>query len=459
MALLLFMVACQVLCAIVFACGGAIYPWIAIVAFVTAVAYAWRYGGVRASALVVATIAASLIPGMVTTDISYDSIAYHKPIVEQLLAGWNPFYHPDRLPFADVGMSLFISHYCKGIEIIGACIASSTGTLEACRAVNILLPAATALAALGAAPIVDARLSGSRSYIVAFGIVTCPLILYQFMSFYNDIALYCEFTIMGCAIALIATRSATKTGWGMLIAASVLAASSKFNHLMDASAVWILFIAVMAVYHGCKSAVKSLCAGLILLSISVTFLNFNPYVINTRDHADPFYPLMTQLQSGEVDNVLDGNVPEAFEGNNRLVAFAKANLSVCDGEWSNIRPWGLIDHPTAAQLICSLKSYDSRALGFGPLFLPLLLAALLLLVSIRAPWWAWSWVALCAFLTFIFPVGWWARFAPFFWTVIPLSLAVAWIKPQSKMSSFLIVFIAAALIANFTIYAIVKVAF
>lgn len=107
---------------------------------------------------------------------------------------------------------------------------------------------------------------------------------------------------------------------------------------------------------------------------------------------------------------MEGNTPEFLKGHDRFTMFLMSQLSLDDV------PWGLLKG-AGMPYFFGVPQVDARVMGFGPLFLPLLLLGILLIATSRRQRAGWIVTALCVAATFVFAQGWWARYAPFLWGV------------------------------------------
>lgn len=425
--LTLFLTLPPLLAALTFTGGGRVGVWMMPLALLLALGLAYREGRIKASMLTLSVIAGALLLAAVSHDPSFDSTAYHIPAINQFLAGWNPFFSPDTLPLPDPYGGLWVSHYAKAHEIIGATIASALGSVEAAKCVNAILACAAWLLLAGSMTLTVREITVRRAIVIATVAMVCPVVLCQLRTFYNDSMVYGELAMMLSAFMLLRFRP--RLALMLLAAATILAAGSKFTHLYYCTVAWG-FMAVRVWW--CRGFRRGLSFGLFGVAvgvIAVGVINFNPYVTNIIDHGDIAYPLM----SGQ--DIMSYNTPPQFLTADRFTSFAMAQLSTGagsgDADFTVIHPWGLL-HPAGVEEIAVSVTTAPRVLGFGLLFAPGVILAVALMLVCRAPGAAWWTAGAIILMTFSFQQCWWARYAPMAWGLIPLAVAASWVEPRNS---------------------------
>ena len=116
-------------------------------------------------------------------------------------------------------------------------------------------------------------------------------------------------------------------------------------------------------------------------------------------------------------------------GLDRITAFLKAQLSTPDTEW------GVVLLEINPQWL-AWPSYDARILGFGILFIPIILVSFLLMWQSKAQTWAWVAIALTMLPILFFAQSWWARYVPMPWAVGGLALLASYCS-KAKKAKFL----------------------
>ena len=254
------------------------------------------------------SIGAILIATLIETfvyDVSYDGNAYHQPIIYALANGWNPIYEHHNAVISDAwNMNIWIDHYCKGAETMAASFLAITGNIESGKAVNLLTPIALFLI------LYDffkerfvIQLSKRKRLLYSLGIAFSMVMVGQITSYYIDYIGYFIFVLALLGVYdIVDTKGNEKVGYWMLVCGIMIAASVKFNMLFWAGYVVACGLIVMLVRRNYKNALRLALVSASMAILSVAVLSYNPFVTNTMDHANPFYPLFEK-------NILAGDSP------------------------------------------------------------------------------------------------------------------------------------------------------
>lgn len=402
---LLFFLVNFLLCTAALTVGAILQPWIFPASMLSVVVY----GLVRKKTLIVllffGIFIVSLLLGYFTFDTTFDSISYHKPTIQALASNWNPIYSHRN----DLG--LWTLHYARGLELQASSIVTSGLGLETSKGINFMFFFATSALAFVALKKSFMMLSLRQIFIVVFVLMSNPVVLSQLFTFYNDAYLYME-TISMIALFIIWRKDCENRGIYdiMLLSVTIIAVNTKFTHLFFGCLLWGGYWLYLWCFKDYKLLKRSFLVGGCALLVGIGFIGFNPYITNFINSGDPFYPLL----SNTVD-IMSGNTPEIFINDNRILAFVKAQLS------SETQAWSILT--TNITLEDVLKpSADSRTLGFGLLFAPLLICSITLMMMTRPGKELWIAFSLSLVPLCFFEQSWWARYIPFPWIIIAISI-------------------------------------
>lgn len=368
--------------------------WIVPVAVMSASATViWSFGFSRRKLCVVALTLAviALAAGLCSllTDQSYDGNAYHGETIGRLLDGWNPLYESADTP------TIWVNCYAKVLEILEASVAAMTGNMESGKVVNLILAGAAVLLLGGSLRMAFPAQPKRNIVIVTILFGANPVLITQLFTFYNDYALYCCMLIVGAGML-----QAYCLGWSRLwvvvsFVATMIGMGTKFTHGFYLGIEWCAFIILLLVSHrSAKSIWHSMAIAAAGAVIGLCVAGFHPYVTNMQRFGHPLYPLMGDSPK----DIMSVNTPKEFQKSGRIVNFAKSVTMVKRG------------------------TYDQRHGGFGPFMAPMLILALVFLVAARREWQA-IYVSCWLFVSvFCFEQTWWARYNPYLWAIIPVSV-------------------------------------
>ncbi len=334
-------------------------------------------------------------------DSAYDSYGYHNNIIVMITKGWNPAY---AIPWDN---SLWSRHYGKGLEMMQAVILAFTGNLQSTKCVNFLFLIATASLSWFIMGKVFPNVSSKWKNIIVIMIVANPVVISQLTTSYNDYALWLETVIVACSLLLIWNESKSVAPYILLCMVLVIGINTKFTHFYYLG-IECLFFAIWCI---CKKKYFILLPGVAsvvsAILIGTLIVGFNPYVLNTVGHGNPFYPLI----GGNVD-IMSENTPSIYEGGNRFINLVKSLLSIGDSEW------GYFTGKFTGEDVLRTYSTDARINGFGIVMAPLLILGLIMMVINKASRRWWIVYLFFLFLAFSFDQAWWARYVPFLWALV-----------------------------------------
>ncbi len=330
------------------------------------------------------------------SDFSFDGNAYHQEIMAMLMQGWVPLegYH------GKYEALIFSLHYTQGFEMSEACIAMTFGSIETGKALNFIFFGAMAAITYG---VVIRLVPKSRLNAVLITALTAlnPVVLGQIATFYIDYALYdfLVLSLLSVAMAFSAPYAPQRRAWwGLYFLIILMSVGSKFNFAFY-QALFGIILLIWCLATKQKERAWTVLDVSGIAAITALLLCIHPYITNWIDYGHPLYPLMGK---NPVD-IMTYNTPEEFLGRNRFINFI-ASLAG-------------FEHPT----------YDARIGGFGPLIIPMLLLCLWPLIKYRTriPGYIKLIILLILAGCFIFDTGWWARYVPYFWGIIPLTAFAA----------------------------------
>lgn len=341
-------------------------------------------------------------------DPTADSMGYHYDMVVMMADGWNPFTaNPPN-------GSLWAKHYAKLLETAGAAVLAFTGNLQSVKCINLVFAGAALAVMWHALTIALPRVSKKWRIMLVIMAACNPVLIAQSFSAYNDYCIWIETVLLVSTFMLLWHDESDTFAYIVLFMTVAIGANTKFTHFFYLGleclffAGWCLYFKRYRLF---KSGFLAVISGVI---IGVFVMGYNPYVLNTVNHANPVYP----LGSDAVD-IMTGNTPAIFHEGNRLTNFAKSLMS------AERCPWGVVN--ADMRLSSAVRSYsnDARVNGFGIFMLPMLIIGLVLMIINRPPvrWWVLylSIFAMCL----CFEQSWWARYIPFLWLALLLPVVIS----------------------------------
>ena len=358
-------------------------------------------------------IAASVAIAAFMYDSAYDSIYYHKQFVYDLAHGWNPVreidYTPERI--------WWIHHYGKFMELSGAAIYMLTGVLETASAANTIFAAATSLILYSLLRQLYPQWLTRRRAAVAVGVLMCnPVVAVQLFSFYNDLEVYCGVCVMAASFALLLDPRSEgrelmrRVCKGLIVCLTIILINVKFTHILYAALVWIGAGWVMLRRGERARFLRALIGGICVFAIGMFLIGYHPYVTNQLYFGNMFFPMLGSDQ----DFISVSARSPALQGHCRVVQFVMAHLSQGSSAWSVLLDPADMANWSMPRGACTL--------GFGPLFLFLLvLSGILIALSGPEKWMIWL-LVLALGASFITPINWVARYSPFAWAIAGIAV-------------------------------------
>lgn len=374
-------------------------------------------------------------------DVSYDGQAYQQEAIIQIANGWNPYRG---IPVEGYVHDLWINHLPKGSWVLSASFYKVTGFIETAKVFNFALLVSSCFITIGTLY----RLIPKQKAIVLITsllLAANPVVLVQLTSFYTDGQVYSLLLIIFCLSVLLYKEFRI---WElvMLCLSLLLLVNINFTALLYAIVVMVGFVIIL--FIGKKINLAKKIAGPIIatLIIGVFVVGYNPYVTNTIETGQPFYPV-----SG--DNAIDivtSNSPANFIDSNPIKNLARSLLSKSDNQ---LTPSAVkIPFTVEKSEIQSFISPDVRVGGFGPLFggtilLGFLVFLILLIQDRKLVWYILLPVIPLLLSILITSESWWARNTPQIW-IFPLLVTLVAFLSKKKTPSILGVVILACLLIN-----------
>ncbi|EDM38243.1 hypothetical protein PBAL39_01472 [Pedobacter sp. BAL39] len=399
-------------------------PWQFPFAFLLSSATFFYFGkasrniAIKAVLISISIIIASILCSLYFYDVSYDGQSYHMEGIYQLKNGWNPVKAllPD-----SVNMAIYINHYAKGVELPQSAIYSMINKIEAGKATNLIILAATFCLTLSCLLSFD-KLPTRKSILIGFIACFNPVTVNQLISTYVDGQLSLILICFLVTILLI-TRNANPTNLMLLSVVIIIAGNIKFTSLVYIvlfSAAFLLWLLINKRIDVLKSTLyTALASGL----ISVAVVGYNPYLVNTTEFGHPFYPLMGK----KTVDIMTHNLPNGFEGRNMFDKFFTSLFARTDNVMVGNGKEVTMKLPFSINKTDVVGAYqiDTRIAGFGPLFSAIFILShlllLMLLIGQRPGWHSLkNWIYFLGVITvsiIIIPESWWARYTPQLWCV------------------------------------------
>lgn len=406
------------LTSVTFALGGFINPFIfpfsvlcgaGIVIYSSKRLAASAWGNVL---LYFSVVLLSLLVANNTLDYSWDGLAYHQDIISQLKEGWNPIYS-HHAPGANADLAIWVDHYAKGLETMAATVYSFTDEIESGKAINFLLIVASYCFVYYFLCENRAELTLVKRVFYSLLFTFSPVVIVQCFTYYIDWSMYSLLLIF---VSVLFLKKGEVNVWQLLCLSGVLflSFSIKFN-----IAFWVCYAMACGIIYYLYDKKYSIVYSLLFISViaslaSIALPGYNPYITNIMDHSNPFYPLMGE---GSV-NIEMNQTPQ-----NMQTGPAIKNIFLSLFSHAGAGPSGSANlmFPFAFTVddVRRIGHTDIRTSGFGVLFSGLLLLCSYLYARCKMEKRdrILSLIILLVLFSglFILPMGWWARYVPYFY--------------------------------------------
>ncbi len=316
-------------------------------------------------------IAFSILVSILIFDNSYDGQTYHYETITALRNGWIPF--KGNLSEGTTNL-LYINHYAKGFETAAAAFTSSFGHPESGKALNIILLISCFLYVHHLLTVRSLISKRSTRIFVAALIALNPVTVYQLFTYYVDGQIASVFTLLCCSCYL-AMRTGKKIHFISAAMLFCIMSELKFTGLIYA----VMIFGFFALWQLIKKTniSKWIITGAVSVVISIVIIGYHPYITNTIEKSNPFYPL---LGKDKVD-VMTTAQPASFEHKNRFVKFFEANFSRSHNIHGHaVTPEPVLKVPFFFRINEWLvfKASECRMAGYGPWFGGILLITFIL---------------------------------------------------------------------------------
>lgn len=364
------------------------------------------------------------------------------------MSGWNPVYSDisDELLH-----SIWTNHYSKGAEINAVALSTVVSSIEECKALNIFLIITTFLISFATIVLTSQRIKLSYALVFGFLIAMNPVSICQSLSFYVDGQLA---SLVSCLICLIflANKKIDVLVLICLISTIIVLLNVKFLGLIYALIISLGFMVWISIYQKERSLLILKCL-LFSFLFGILVIGYNPYITNSIDHGNPFYPVF-----GSDFDVLTSNTPANFQNVN---SFTNLFISIFSHSMAGVTnstykmPFTItIDDLEAFQ------TPDVRLSGFGPLFSGAIVISIFNLfryfksniryalnnqsISLKL-----LIILLLLISVLVNPSSWWARFAPQLWLIpLFLSLFISTVERKPRWVSILNILLIYVLVIN-----------
>jgi hypothetical protein len=342
-------------------------------------------------------------------DTSWDSESYHFPAVIALAHGWNPVAAESSMPKADI--------WPNGIWTLQAQLYRLLGFPEGGKAVTALLALVALLLSASALRELRGRRFSRLDVAALLVLVANPVAMSQLLTFYLDGAVYYLSLSLFAALLLVATEH-RRLALVVVAGALVLLVNTKLAGLYYAATVglagWLL--APMRTGDRLKSALAGIAAAI----VAIGFVGWRPYITNIVSTGTPIVIGPGSLQR-----------PPNLEAMPPPVQLVVSLLSATDG--ANLAPAHLkLPFVVTPREVWYMATPDPRIAGCGPLFAPVLVAALAGTFLLRRHVIASRPARICALAALAglaisagFPEAWLARYVPLVWAAPPF-LLLSW---------------------------------
>ncbi len=402
-----------------FGLGGGVEVWIFPMALITALATGHvltskrvlnPYSHIRYYLYTSISITFALLSASILYDNSFDGNTYHQGGIVDMIMGCNPIYQPQEFS------SLWSIHYAKAIEISASTIALFFNSIECGKSVNIMLILASVFISYTFLHREFNKHTARQILLFTLLISLCPTVIRQAYIYYIDYTMY-TFMLLTVIALITIYRSNDKLSWWLLIVTTIFASSTKFT-----VAFYIFLTIAVGIIWYFMAGRRKLSYRLAMLSVVLFIIGFgvvgyHPYITNTVEWGNPFYPLM-----GSNTDIMSSNTPQLYTNGNRFTNWLRSLFYNAQGSgiWVPIVNDSLHDY---------YISHESRIAGFGPLFGYILLASILLTSytiyneshthKLNKPRVA-TFIGISLLLLvscFVFEQSWWMRYIPFLWAM------------------------------------------
>lgn len=384
-------------------------------------------------------------------DQTYDGNYYHKLATGLLQGGWNPLTELPQNRYSDIivckdGTSfgsgnIWVEAYSKATWIFGASIYAVTGNIETGKAFTLI----GMLCVFFITVVFLKAKNKSNVFCLLFALAATlnPVAVSQFRTFYVDGFLYTILYILVVCLIMQAQEIAvsSKISWSMIASTMVICGNIKFTGLMYGGIFCIAYFVWFCVNH-CKQQGwrpdwklyfrrMTIFAGIALAT--VVWAGNSSYITNFLRYRNFLYPVFGK---DKID-IMTPNSP--FEHANHfknffISLFSKMSNPAGEEAWKsnlteNLKIPFTIDLNTEWGY---LGFADTRLSGFGFFFSGIfLIAIVIILIQLiqmkknQSFYFLFMNLFVCLALTFGLTESWWARYAPYVYFIVLISMYLA----------------------------------
>jgi len=348
------------------------------------------------------------------------------------MEGWNPIYSDISY---EIPHSIWINHYPRAPEVNAAVLSTVTDNIEKCKAINLFLIITTFFIAISTIILISDNVELKTVLIIGFLISMNPVSIYQSLSFCVDGQLASTISCLICLMLLLSKKT------DIFILTTLLSTISILMNIKFLGVVYVLIFSLglvywFFIYHKEK---MSMVIKFLLLSfiIGIVIIGYNPYITNTFNHGNPFYPVV-----GAGIDIIGPNKPVSFQN---IYPFEELLRSIFSHPSLNASatPEYQIPFIFSCRDLEPFSGPDPITGGFGPVFSGAIILSLLNTFSIfrskkriykilKSPDASLELLTLLLILisVLINSESWWARYAPQLW-LLPILLLLLNIKDKS----------------------------
>lgn len=231
----------------------------------------------------------SLWAGNSFLDISYDGQEYHQEALIQLNRGWNPFYQQLN-SLQSNNLDRWINHYSKGVWFYATMIFKVTKEIESGKLFHFWSMIAALFLILSFLLRFE-NLSRSLAVLISFLVAFNPVSVCQSLSYYLDGQLMSLMIILIVVLGFI-YRESKWVYYGSLLMVIPVLVNVKLTAGIYAGMTLIGYLAMLWLKSKFEQFRKTLTFALFAFLLGFVLFGFNPYITNTLQMGNPFYPAL-----------------------------------------------------------------------------------------------------------------------------------------------------------------------
>ena len=308
-------------------------------------------------------------------DLSYDGQAYHQEALIQLNRGWNPFYEQLTSPQSN-NMHRWLNHYSKGVWFYAAMIFKVTKDIESGKLFHFWLMLAALFMTLSFLLRFE-TLSRSLAVLISLLVAFNPVSTYQSLSYYLDGQLMSLMIILFVVLGFIYRESKWIHYWFLLMVIPVLV-NVKLTAGIYSGLILIGYLGMLWVKSKFEQFRKTLIYTLIAFLLGFLLFGFSPYITNTLQMGNPFYPALGTDRS----DYTYPQFPANFIGKNSVYLLFYSIFSKSDNvRGLEKRAYLKIPFTVSKDELGAFIDTNAKQGGFGPLFGGGLLLSFLIIIG------------------------------------------------------------------------------